>query len=552
MKKKRIKKLLFRYRFLIAIVLTPIILFGLLKVTILKDNLSEGYLANTSTKVTLYDYDLKVALEIPRGVKVASSGVYEEDYREVVYKGKKYLIKKENLVADAIDAVMEDKLYVRTPATLYLENDLSLIKKGEEVEILNFDSIDENGVVNQYNVKYNNLEGKVYGKYLVTTKEESLNVYDEEGTYQVHVKAGNQGGGDAENLDFFPFEKKPIEGNVLPDEVRALYIVVDKINDIDKYIAAAKDMKMNALVVDIKDGVLGYKSPVAEKYSPTTFKRAAHSLETYKAAIKKVKDAGLYVIGRITLFKDSSYAADHPEDCITTTSNGQLFYHNNAYWPSAFSRDVWYYNVELAKEAVKEMGFNEIQFDYIRFPDKTWSLESDGIINMKNEFNEQRAQAIQAFAMYAFDELRSVGAYISADVFGEAAHYYVTGYGQYWGAISNVVDVISPMPYPDHFSPYEYGFEEVVWTVPYKLLNFWGENHVMKRQAVIPTPAKVRTWIQTYSVQKSPQVTYGVDKVIEQISGLYDAGLDGGFMTWSATSYYPKYVELKPAFIKEY
>lgn len=97
------------------------------------------------------------------------------------------------------------------------------------------------------------------------------------------------------------------------------------------------------------------------------------------------------------------------------------------------------------------MGFNEIQFDYVRFPDRTYSYEKSGEISMQNTYGEEKAQAIQKFLMYASDEIHSVGAYISADVFGESAHNYVTGYGQYWPAISNVVDVISAMPYPDHF-----------------------------------------------------------------------------------------------------
>ena len=142
------------------------------------------------------------------------------------------------------------------------------------------------------------------------------------------------------------------------------------------------------------------------------------------------------------------------------------------------------------------MGFNEIQFDYIRFPDRTLNLEKNNVINMNNTYNEEKAEALQAFLMYARDELHSLNVYISADVFGECAHNYVTSYGQYWPAISNVVDVISGMPYPDHFGAYEYGIEEVVWTVPYKLLTVWGE-FVSGKQSMIPSPAKVRTWIQS-------------------------------------------------------
>ena len=91
---------------------------------------------------------------------------------------------------------------------------------------------------------------------------------------------------------------------------------------------------------------------------------------------------------------------------------------------------------------------------------------------------------------------------VSIDVFGESANNYVTAYGQFWPAISNVADVISGMPYPDHFNKHEYGIEEVVWTVPYKLLDKWSK-YVLSKQNIIPTPAVVRTWIQTYNVSNT-------------------------------------------------
>ena len=153
--------------------------------------------------------------------------------------------------------------------------------------------------------------------------------------------------------------------------------------------------------------------------------------------------------------------------------------------------------------------------------------------------------------MYATDEIHNEGAYVSIDVFGESASNYVTAYGQFWPAISNVADVISGMPYPDHFNAHEYGISEVVWTVPYKLLNAWG-SYVKKKQEITPTPAKVRTWIQTYDTSKSPATTYDSSKISDQIKALYENGLDDGYMTWNSGSNINKYRSLKDAFKKEY
>lgn len=157
--------------------------------------------------------------------------------------------------------------------------------------------------------------------------------------------------------------------------------------------------------------------------------------------------------------------------------------------------------------------------------------------------------------MYACDEIHKLDAYVSADVFGESAHKYVTAYGQYWSAITNVVDVISAMPYPDHFSKYEYGFKEPVWTKPYEILNFWATSFVVPRQLEAPTPAIARTWVQTYDVpgyKHAGGFVYGPDQVSAQIQGLVDASLTGGYMTWNSTSSLDKYKSQIASYQKEY
>ena len=339
----------------------------------------------------------------------------------------------------------------------------------------------------------------------------------------------------------------------MPKYVKAIYLGAGAVNNIDAYIDLALSSDINTLVIDIRDtDVISYESEILKEYSPTSCKRAYMTFEDYQTQIKKAKDAGLYLVGRITAFKDTYYAQDHPDNAIYDNFADDIFYHGSAYWPTPYSRDVWEYNVLLAKEAVTQMGFNEIQFDYVRFPDLISSYEENGQIDMRNTYNETKAQANQRFLMYAADELHEVNAYVSADTFGETSNAYVTAYGQYWPAISNVADVISSMPYPDHFSTYEYGFSKPVWTIPYDLLNLWGSDFVMERQKEIPTPATVRTWIQVYDTSKSPAVKYDADMVSKEISGLYDAGLTSGFMTWNGSSSLLKYEEVSNAFGKEY
>jgi hypothetical protein len=279
-----------------------------------------------------------------------------------------------------------------------------------------------------------------------------------------------------------------------------------------------------------------------KEYSPTAYSKPANSFDDYKKAIKKIKDAGIYVVGRIVTFKDSYYVKDNPDSAITSTETGKPYLHNNSYWPSPFVRRVWEYNVKLAVDAIKEMGFNEIQFDYMRFPDKTSNIEKQGLVDMKNKYKESKSQALQTFLMYATDQIHKVGAYVSVDVFGETSNPYVTAYGQYWPAISNVIDVISAMPYPDHFNAGQFGLA-TPWTQPYNLMKMWA-TQASERQEEIPTPAIARTWIQAYDAIKSPYNEYGSKEIQAQIKGLVDGGLTGGFITWNSGSSLEKYYEI--------
>ena len=544
--------------FILGVLIVSFIIFLLLKginKVVIKQNYK--YLANNQSEITLYTLDYNETLQIARGTKVEiieSITNENKEYYKIKYNNTEYLVFKENVVNSEDDIILEKEMYVRTPVTIYESEDsikiLGMAKKGEKLDIVGYNKVNEDGSISMYKIKYNDIEGYVYGKYLVNNKELSLVNYDEDGNYQIHKKRGDSfGGGDAGNLDYYPYEKAKFENNVMPDEVRALYLNSGVVSNVDAYIKIAKNSGINAFVVDIKDNTSpAYPAKAMQEYSITNYNKAINSYETYKNAIKKLKDEGFYVIGRITVFKDSYYAKDHPEDTIKDNNTNSSYNHDGSYWPSAFKRNVWEYNVKLAIESVQEMGFNEIQFDYVRFPDRTGNLEKKGVINFGNVYKEDKAQAIQQFVMYACDEIHKHNAYVSIDVFGESAHNYVTAYGQYWAAISNVADVISGMPYPDHFSAHEYGFNEVVWTIPYKLLNLWGNNFVMKRQKEIPTPAIVRTWIQTYDTYKNPKVIYDSYMIKEEIKGLYDAGLKGGFMTWNGSSNLSKYDSVKSAF----
>lgn len=527
---------------------------------IIKKDVSK-YLASNTNNVILYKYVAKTdnspekmekSDEIVRGTEVKTNNekmvIGDISYILVKVNDKEYYVTNDSLVDKVSDVVLEKVKYVRTSVTVYKnEKDSkieSFIKKGNEIEILGYDKLNDDGNVNMYNIKKDDISGWVYSKYLVNDLDSANANYNENSVYDTHkdrkYPSRELYGGKASTLDYYPYGRVEFEDNPLLKNAKAMYLNAGTIGSIDRYLEIAKSSGVNAIVVDIKDGALAYSSEVAKEYSITAYNTAINSNVSYKSAIQKIKDAGIYAIGRIVVFNDVHYGKDHSEDCISSSASSRL-------WPSAYSRGAWEYNVELAKEAILTMGFNEIQFDYVRFPEDAYNMSVKGNTDFKNKYGEEKAEAVQNFLFYAVDEIHKFNAYLSVDVFGECSSEYVTAYGQYWPAISNIVDVISSMPYTDHF-----GRSVDTWSNPYKTVYNWAVG-AAKRQTEIPTPAIARTWITAYDTPYwKPTVTYDASKISDQVQSLYDAGLNGGFITWNSSSNLNKYNQIKSAFAKDY
>ena len=534
---------------LLLIICSIVFLFSKGKNIVINKNTM--YLASYDNLVKLYSLDeednLKESTSVKRGTKVISydNKLLKDNvkYTKIEYDKNNYYVDSSLLVSKDRDVVLEKEKYVRTSVTVYKnESDSkieSFIKKGNKIDIIGYDKLLDDGSVNMYEIKFNDTTGYVYGKYLTAGEDDALKVYNENGVYDIHkdrkYKSRELYGGKASTLDYYPYQKVEFEDNKLLKSAKSMYLNAGVLGSIDSYLKIAKENGVNAIVVDIKDGALAYTSGVAKEYSMTAYGTAINDNDAYKAVIDKIKDAGIYAIGRIVVFNDTHYAKDHPEDCI-----------NSSGWPSAYSRNVWEYNVELAKEAIKLMGFNEIQFDYVRFPENAYNLSVSNA-DFKNKYDEEKAEAVQNFLFYATDQIHKEGAYLSVDVFGECSSEYVTAYGQYWPAISNIVDVISSMPYTDHF-----GRSIDTWTNAYQTVNNWAKG-AAARQTEIPTPAIPRTWITAYDTPYwKPTVVYGASKIEDQVRALYDAGLEGGFITWNSGSSLAKYEQIKSAFAKDY
>lgn len=509
--------------------------------------LAEGYVAAEGLTADITDGEGAVLSQPVRGTKVTYV-VEDEDkdhpglVRLVLGEDSFGYLAREHLVTDPKDVVATKTVYVRTAVNLLDEAGAvpgRLVQKGEALTVTGWQDMDASGAVGRWQVE----GGYIRAEYVTMDEPSAKAQYDQE-VYQLHAERGDSwGGGDAAWLDYFPREKASFEGQPMPGEVKALYLNNESIAQAAEYVEVADSCGINAFVVDIMDGgAIAYPSEVMKQYSPSAYESAYNTLEVYQTGIKTLKNAGHYVIGRITAFNDPHLAEDHPE-CVIADQAGEPLQIGGMYWPSVYSRFVWQYKVELGLEAARLMGFDEIQFDYMRFPDGTWAFE-EGTIDYRNENGESKAQAVQRFLMYACDRLHDAGVYVSADVFGECAEAYVTAYGQYWPAISNVVDAISAMPYPDHYGA---SGDWLPWEHPYETMYAFGQK-AAQRQLETASPAAVRTWVQAYNAIREPYNTYGPEEVGAQIKALRDTGNTGGYLTWNGASPLGKYRALAPAF----
>jgi len=305
---------------------------------------------------------------------------------------------------------------------------------------------------------------------------------------------------------------------------------------IDDLIALADRTAINAFVIDVKDdnGNMLFYSETAEKYSPSGNNR--FYIKDMDAFMTKMKENNIYTIARIVTFKSPRYAKDNPDKAILRRSTGAVYQSQDGVrWASPYDRDLWDYNVGVAKEAAA-LGFNEIQFDYVRFP-ASGGGKLDSSLDYRNYENESKAEAIQKFLKYAYSEISKDEVYVSADVFGwVASATNDVGIGQHWEALTNVVDFMCPMMYPSHYGPGNYGLS-VPDAFPYETIDR-GIKDALNRDAHVDTPAKLRPWIQDFTAKwVKGYIHYGPAEVEAQIRALEDNGVNE-YLLWNAGNWY--------------
>lgn len=290
--------------------------------------------------------------------------------------------------------------------------------------------------------------------------------------------------------------------------------------------------EINAVVIDVKDE-RGEVSWIPRSRMARTAGAALNKILEPAAMVRRLKRAGVYVIGRIVTFQDSILAEVRPDLAIQSTEGGIWRNEDGLAWLDPYSTEAQDYNIALAVEAV-EVGFDEIQFDYVRFPSdgdttKMWSRYADG---------RAHHEVIPQFLARARKEIHSRGAFISADLFGLVALVSDDlGIGQRIELIAREVDYVSLMLYPSHYNKPEYGIPDPE-KEPYRTVAL---SLADAKRRIAGTPAKLRPWLQDFTLR----VPYTPVEVRYQIEATQDAGIDE-WLLWNARNRYSEDA-LRPA-----
>ena len=320
-----------------------------------------------------------------------------------------------------------------------------------------------------------------------------------------------------------------------PAAVRGIYIgswSAGSGKALDRLIRLADETEVNAFVIDVKDvtGEISYASrvPLAEQVGATRRLR----IGDVRAMLTRLKEHGIYPIARIVVFKDPVLATAR-EDWSITREDGTIWEDNKGvHWVDAYNRNVWEYNIELAREAIA-LGFSEVQWDYIRFPDAPRSYMAEAVYPARE--GRTKAAAIREFMIHSQERLADLEVPVTADVFGVTTSAFGdVGIGQVWEEMADVMDVLLPMVYPSHYPRGTWEYENPN-AAPYQIVKK-ALDHGVSRSREMGAAAVIRPWLQAFSLGE-PE--YGPEHIRAQIDAVYDAGLTE-WILWHPGVRYPR------------
>lgn len=306
---------------------------------------------------------------------------------------------------------------------------------------------------------------------------------------------------------------------------------------------SAAGTEINTVVIDFKDDQGRITCPVD---SPVASEIGACRpyVQDMKELIASLKERGLYVIARVVAFRDPWLAEKKPEWSLHLADGSLYRDRQGMAWVDPYRKEVWDYLVEVGTEA-KEAGFDEVQFDYIRF--STEGTMRDVVFDEAVTGGRSKTDVITEFVKYAYENLASQGLFVSADVFGTiiGSDIDAQAVGQVYTEMAKHLDYICPMIYPSHYRPGNFGLEHPD-TMPYEtVLEALKKSQMVMDQAAeadghVSSQAIVRPWLQDFTASylgEGNYIPYGYNEVQRQIQAVKDAGYDE-WMLWSAANRY--------------
>lgn len=367
----------------------------------------------------------------------------------------------------------------------------------------------------------------------IVTIEGETTVADKMGAFEldrmgetVHIRAAGY------RRATIPAAKIGAEGELRLDPFapRALYLSFYGVGNTglrDAALALVRETELNAVVVDLKSdrGWVAYPTamPLAEEIGA----RRMTTIRDLSGFVRSLHGENVYAIARIVVFKDDPLATARP-DLAVRRDDGTIFRdRENLAWVDPFHREAWDYNIGLAIEAAAA-GFDEIQFDYLRFPD-------DPHIRLSQASTEaSRVQAINGFLIRARDALRPYNVFLGVDVFGYICwNLSDTHIGQRLEDLSSLVDYVSPMLYPSGFQFGIPGYSDPV-THPYDIVR----RSLDRAQLRTRLPARhFRPWLQAFKDYAFDRRVFDADEIQAQIKAADDFG-SAGWMLWNPRNVY--------------
>ena len=328
-----------------------------------------------------------------------------------------------------------------------------------------------------------------------------------------------------------PIEKPKILHIKAPNEVKALYMtnwVAGNKTKRAELIKLIDDTELNSIVIDIKDytGRIGFTT---DNPKLIEIGSSENRIPDIKDFLQSLHDKGIYIIGRISVFQDSYLVKKLPQYAVKTKGGLVWKDYKGVSWLDVSAKPVWDYVVEIGNESYK-MGFDELNFDYIRFP-------SDG--NMKDivyPYSEGKikSKALKEFFAHIDSTYRPKNIPISADLFGmTTSNTDDLGIGQVLEDTLEHFDYVSPMVYPSHYPPNFNGWKNPA-SKPYEIIQYSMSRASDRAILASTTPMKLRPWLQDFSIGGT---RYTSDMVRVQKQAVYDVGLNS-WMMWNASNNY--------------